>query len=711
MMLLLMACIAAMVLADPPPVAEQVVAEAPETKDDVVATASFTMSSGGESSERVCTMRRGQDAAAAAVNFAEQHQVNVDGLIQIAQHMVGQAADYEPPKELRLRTAGAHKKKAEALAKEGVHDEAAEHVIRALLRPGLEESVVSQLKVQLERAMQKLVQQRQAEQKEAAEQAAAEARASDEAVALQEARARAERDEAYWGAFLAEVRAGTGGEVEGAGGADGDAEPLVAMPLTLTRGEGAEKVPEEVHLRVLKGQDPSQQVYSFCAANNLHSAEQVSKLHGMVTSQLEQSGKLQHIAPDTDSAAAHLSRAAKQRREGAYAEAGAAFARALNHASADELSEAQLQDARSGVVDMMRAERRMAPFLEAVQAGRWEEAVTHLEKVPRDERSASRLQLLEARAYQKLGRWGNAQRAAARVVEATATYSNWERGQPRMLAVALGSAAALELGDGKKALDFFSSVLKYDPDQTSTRQQYKKLKEVLKLTAEAETQLTKGYNHRAVTALDDVLGKLRGMDVGSALFRAQILLKLCRARSSMRKHEEAMHDCMTAYRAITEPGLGVPVSAARLREALEARAEAHANDQNYDDAVSDLRAALEKAGDGEKAAELQQRLAQAQDQQRRWRCVDSTDRKAWQDNRCGHPHQPNSGRDHRQVLELPANLDQLKREDQCTWVTRQYRKLARTWHPDRYKGLKVRAERKMRECSEAKEVLVRQLKC
>ena len=91
----------------------------------------------------------------------------------------------------------------------------------------------------------------------------------------------------------------------------------------------------------------------------------------------------------------------------------------------------------------------MAPFLEAVQAERWEEAVTHLEKVPRDQRSlaltltltlpltlpltkvprdqrslaltltltlplpltltkvprdqrsASRLQLLEARAYQK----------------------------------------------------------------------------------------------------------------------------------------------------------------------------------------------------------------------------------------------------------------------------------------------------------------------
>ena len=79
-----------------------------------------------------------------------------------------------------------------------------------------------------------------------------------------------------------------------------------------------------------------------------------------------------------------------------------------------------------------------------------------------------------------------------------------------MLAVALGSAAALELGDGKKALAFFQSVLKYDPDQASIRTQYKKLKEVLKLTDEAETQLTKGYNHKAVKALDEVRGRGRG---------------------------------------------------------------------------------------------------------------------------------------------------------------------------------------------------------
>ena len=139
-MLLLMAGIAA-VLADPtPPVDVPPAAEAP-ADEDVVARATFTMSSNGESSEKVCTLRRGQDAAAAAVSFAEAHPVTAEGLLHIAQHMAGLSVDgYEPPKELRLRTAGAHKKKAEALSKDGAHDEAAEHVLRALLRPGLEES-------------------------------------------------------------------------------------------------------------------------------------------------------------------------------------------------------------------------------------------------------------------------------------------------------------------------------------------------------------------------------------------------------------------------------------------------------------------------------------------------------------------------------------------------------------------------------------------
>ena len=194
-----------------------------------------------------------------------------------------------------------------------------------------------------------------------------------------------------------------------------------------------------------------------------------------------------------------------------------------------------------------------------------------------------------------------------------------------------------------------------------------------------------------------------------------MLLKLCRARSAMNKHVEAMEDCQTAHRALTEVAPGIHVHPARVREALEARAQAHEADQNFDDALVDVRAALELAGGAgsgsEAARKLEETMGRLQGQQRRWRCVDPGDQKAWHDNRCGNPRDPSSGRDHHAVLELPANLADLKREDQCGWVSKQYRKLAKKWHPDRYKGVKARAERKMRETAEAKEVLTRRLSC
>ena len=68
-------------------------------------------------------------------------------------------------------------------------------------------------------------------------------------------------------------------------------------------------------------------------------------------------------------------------------------------------------------------------------------------------------------------------------------------------------------------------------------------------------------------------------------------------------------------------------------------------------------------------------------------------------------------RDHAAVLELPSNLEQLAPEKRCVWLKRQHKKLARKWHPDKARGNKERAARKMREVSEAKEALVKRMSC
>ena len=699
--------------------------------DTVVLSRSIKFTSGQEAAAE---MLRSQDPAIASVIFAERHGIeDVDSVLSLANMFAQDAAaiSHEAPASLLLRTAGAYKKKAAELAKDGEHDQAAAHLIRALLPPaarvvpspasgalvlreGLDETTVADLKQLLATAMQKLKQQRMLEAQEAREAAAAEARRVEEALALQEARARAARDEADWSAYLQASMDDDRLLVE--------AKPSPALfelelQLRGPANDGSGVLTKKLVVRN-SHEDGPHAVYEFCSAHGLHSADEVRKLSEIVQARMTGSpvwlAEWLAARPST-SPPELLRRAGEHRSAASFREAGVLYTRLLAHPDGATLSSEEVKTAREGVVQMMVAERALLPFFTSVRTEQWQAALDALERLPRDQRSSARLQLLEARCHQMLGRWGSAQRAAARVVEATATYSPWLRGQPRMLAVALGSAAALEQGDGKKALSFLASVLKYDPDQEEVRTQYKQLKAVLQLMASAEEQVVKGYNHRAVAELDTVLAKLRGMDVGNTLLRAQVLLKLCRARSAMKKHVEAMEDCQTAYSALSTPGPGVQVHPARVREALEARAVAHEADQNFDEAVADLRAASElSSGPGapkEAAQALEGNLRRVLELQRKWRCIDPSDQKAWHDNRCGHAGDPNSGRNHRSVLELPANLGDLKPEDQCSWVIKQYRKLAKQWHPDRYKGLKARAERKMRECSEAKEVLFKQLTC
>ena len=158
---------------------------------------------------------------------------------------------------------------------------------------------------------------------------------------------------------------------------------------------------------------------------------------------------------------------------------------------------------------MIQLRSVMLPFEEAFRAKDWENALKIAERIPQQDRTNARLLLMEARCHQQLGKFSNAQRAAARVLEAAAGmcplspylsrslppslllpaaslthgpgaagYGSWKRGEPRMMAVTLGSNAAMELGNSEKALKFYKTVLKYDPDQKEIRKQYKKLKEV-----------------------------------------------------------------------------------------------------------------------------------------------------------------------------------------------------------------------------------------
>ena len=55
------------------------------------------------------------------------------------------------------------------------------------------------------------------------------------------------------------------------------------------------------------------------------------------------------------------------------------------------------------------------PFEEAFRAKDWENALKIAERIPAQDRGNARMLLMEARCHQQLGKFSNAQRAAARV--------------------------------------------------------------------------------------------------------------------------------------------------------------------------------------------------------------------------------------------------------------------------------------------------------
>ncbi|GMH63681.1 hypothetical protein TL16_g03779 [Triparma laevis f. inornata] len=178
-------------------------------------------------------------------------------------------------------------------------------------------------------------------------------------------------------------------------------------------------------------------------------------------------------------------------------------------------------------------------------AGRWNETIQLIKKIPGREKGVDVL-LMEARCHEMQGNHNSALSASGYLIQQAVNHEKWVTGSPRMMAVTLGANAAMQLGMSDKALKFYQTVLKFDPEQEQARKQYRGLKKVIKLMNQAEEQIQKGYNKAASVLIDDCLSAMRGLDVDSPLFRSKIQLKLCTILSNMDKHEEALSNCDSA---------------------------------------------------------------------------------------------------------------------------------------------------------------------
>ncbi|CAB9502707.1 DnaJ protein P58IPK homolog [Seminavis robusta] len=336
---------------------------------------------------------------------------------------------------------------------------------------------------------------------------------------------------------------------------------------------------------------------------------------------------------------------------------------------------------------------------EGPQGGNWNETLQLIKKIPMSDKSVD-VFLIEARCHEMLGNHKFALSAAGRLISKATSYDPWINDSPRMIAATLGANAAMQLGLSDNALSFYQTVLKFDPEQDRARKQYRGLKKVVKLMAKAEEQIKKGYNKKASEHVNDCLSAMRGLDVDSPLFRSKIQLQQCTILSAMNKHEEALSHCDSAVELREGNEM---VSAASRKEAHLARAEALVLDMDYDEAVQDYRAAFElTADDDETKRELHHKLQSTMREQELWNGGQKDGR---YNEHTGYPDGRPPQRDHAKILQLPIDLEEREKDVKCSWLRKQFKKLVRKFHPDKYKGNKKRAARKFKEVKEAKEIM------
>ncbi|KAH8094088.1 hypothetical protein JL720_4077 [Aureococcus anophagefferens] len=240
-----------------------------------------------------------------------------------------------------------------------------------------------------------------------------------------------------------------------------------------------------------------------------------------------------------------------------------------------------------------------------------------------------------------LGDHAGAEAAAAAALQHLETSDKatmrlpFDAGAPKTLALTIGAAAALERGRLDKSIKFVQAGLRHDPDSAPLKKQYDGLKSLKRKTEAVDKHLRKGY--------------------------------------SVKRHEVAFDACDGAVAALDSVGGG-----------------ASADDDRG--AVRDWRACIELVG-GERMAN--EAYAYVDDEGVE-HSVEHDLRRKLQDARRGEDAWEKR-RDHAKVLELPANVDSLSKDRKCFWLKKHHKKMARQWHPDKARGSKERAARKMAE--------------
>jgi len=647
-----------------------------------------------EPNEPTLAVYEDEDAASAAQRTAaERGMYESEPIIMIAKAWKAELQDIEDftiPKGLILMTGGKYMKRAEEFIKEKKFAAAVADCLRALMRPGLDPTATEPMTKRLDYVLLRM--------QRIKEMAEEEARGQEEKYAVHIAETDALAKE--WEVILAE---------DGQLWREIDNSSAFSQPAKVPKEKGKEVAGVDLNMKssggekslrakVHEGEDGSHSAFHFCAANGIHDVEEVSKISGYLTQDMQKNNyeAPQHL--QMQSAADHLKQGQSLQEEFELGHAGAHYVRGLQ---AQGATDEEKEDLKTRLLDVLKNHKSAELFRPAWAAKDYQAVINSLKELPASLRSDA-VQLILARAYQHSGKVKEALASITSLLNQCDKSGDWLVSEPRLIAAVSGATLALQVGDIEKAKKMYQIVLRNDPEQAHVKKRYKALRGYMKHLTDIEELLNQSKNHDVVKVVDIVqkmLVRVLGEE-GAKHAGTRLLLFECKAKSAMTFHDDAIEACNTAIKQFENHDNPDP---RRIAEAYAWRAEANRRDNSFDDAVADMQVALTK---NPNKKEYQEMLQSAKEEQDNWNKSEEQH---------GHRGEKHGvfyvNRPIKQMLDLPDNIDELDKETKCKYLKSNFRKMSLRWHPDKAVGGKARAQRKSAEIGEGKGLLEIQWGC
>lgn len=326
---------------------------------------------------------------------------------------------------------------------------------------------------------------------------------------------------------------------------------------------------------------------------------------------------------------------------GQFREAEADLKQVLVEKPDSELAKKQLADLEKCSRDMEAATAKLdtAP----------EEALRLIEQVLTIATDSKEARLFRARAFLKTKQYHA-------ILEDTMVALKQDKGD--LDALFLRGQAFYYLGEREAAIKHYREALKYDPDHSASKSEFKRLSKLEKMQNSADENTRQ---NKFAEALQDYETALQ-LEPNSEFVTPKLLLGKCKSHVGLKQANEAIKACTQAL----EQDSG-------MIDAHFQRAEAHLLLEDYDKALHDYNKAREIQPQNQQANEGVHRTQRLQKMAKR--------------------------KDYYKILEVSKTASDAE-------IRKSYRRLAKIWHPDKSDSdKKDEAEKKYVEIAEAYEVL------